>query len=146
MAFRRQQGLYSQTVERMQIASYRVLTTYCCTRFLRQDEGDNDGTGGPYIYAGSSCPSEDGSSSDGRLDSDNDIDPRRVLHAHGSAFDRLADVASFSEDSEHRLGQTLGASEGVRTFDNPFRTGLGDAEALAYGPQRSDGESSSDDL
>lgn len=111
-----------------------------------EDEGDNDGTGGPYIYAGSSCPSEDGSSSDGRLDSDNDIDPRRVLHAHGSAFDRLADVASFSEDSEHRLGQTLGASEGVRTFDNPFRTGLGDAEALAYGPQPSDGESSSDDL
>lgn len=146
MAFRSQQGLYEQTVEPMHFALYHAHSSYCCARFLHQDEGDNDCTGGAYICAGSSCPSEDGSSSDGRLDSDNDVDPRRVLHAHDSAFDRLADVASFSGNSEDGLEQTVVASEGVRTNDNPFRTGLGDAEALAYSPQPSNGESDSDDL
>lgn len=146
MAFRSQQGLDDQIVEPMHLSLFHALSSYYCARFLRQDEGDNDCTGGPYICAGSSCPSEDGSSSDGRLDSDSDVDPRRVLHAHDSAFDRLAGLASFSGNSEDRLAQTVLTSEGVRTIDNPFRTGLGDAEALAYSPQPSDGESGSDDL
>lgn len=62
----------------MHAPSQRFIIFFCCPI---QDEGVGDGAEVPYNYDGSSCASEDGSSSDdGRLDSDDDMEyPRRVL-------------------------------------------------------------------
>lgn len=108
------------------------------------------------MYDGSSCPSENGSSSDcGRLDSDDDVDyPRRVLDrgdvvdsSISNGFwapdcDSASPLPSFSGDGGiHRLGEHSPATEEECANFSSSHTvvELRSAEVFAWDPERADG-------
>lgn len=112
-------------------------------RFALQDEDAEDQTGAAYSYGGSSCGSEDGSSSNGRLDSDSDHDAysRRVVDSFGVGSG-LAEAPSLSGFSGVGVGGAASASEGAGAKCGSLFAETGKGEVFAWDPRRSDGEGS----
>lgn len=89
------------------------------------------------MYGGSSCASEDGSSSDGRLGSDDDTDFRQLADTYRLGDGGRADVSSFYGDGASGRAQAMPTSEGADdAVDGSDHTDVENAHVFAWDPTR----------